>query len=213
MPVLRGGGISRYRNRISYCGLFLPGCFFCHPVFKLVYLASITSLGAATVRSFFFYSPIGPAAVENQRQTAQPVNNWPGRLRLQVVMCASLRFRTPEFRWMRTGLFIALGAAGIIPVGHGVYLYGLSLAVEAVSLKHLLAMGTVYIVGALIYASRIPESLAPGRFDIWFHSHQIFHCCVGEQSFPAIFVLNSARRTRRRVHTLRRNPEHFQILA
>lgn len=34
------------------------------------------------------------------------------------------------------------------------------------------------LVSALFNISKIPERLAPGRFDIWGHSHQWFHCCT-----------------------------------
>ena len=28
-------------------------------------------------------------------------------------------------------------------------------------------------LGAVIYASRVPERWLPGRFDVWFHGHQV----------------------------------------
>ncbi|RVE60117.1 hypothetical protein OJAV_G00177720 [Oryzias javanicus] len=34
------------------------------------------------------------------------------------------------------------------------------------------------LVSALFNISKLPERLAPGRFDIWGHSHQWFHCCT-----------------------------------
>jgi len=39
-------------------------------------------------------------------------------------------------------------------------------------------MGAFYLGGAFLYGSRIPERHYPGKFDFWFHSHQIFHICV-----------------------------------
>ena len=35
-----------------------------------------------------------------------------------------------------------------------------------------------YAFGALIYATRIPEKYYPGKYDIFLHSHQIFHILV-----------------------------------
>jgi hypothetical protein len=32
--------------------------------------------------------------------------------------------------------------------------------------------------GAALYAARIPERWKPGAFDLFFNSHQIFHCAV-----------------------------------
>lgn len=34
------------------------------------------------------------------------------------------------------------------------------------------------VVSAVFNISKVPERLAPGRFDIWGHSHQWFHCCT-----------------------------------
>uniref|UniRef100_A0A8C5DMD3 Progestin and adipoQ receptor family member 9 n=2 Tax=Gouania willdenowi TaxID=441366 RepID=A0A8C5DMD3_GOUWI len=34
------------------------------------------------------------------------------------------------------------------------------------------------VVSAIFNISKFPERLAPGRFDIWGHSHQWFHCCT-----------------------------------
>ena len=41
-----------------------------------------------------------------------------------------------------------------------------------------LIMGALYITGAVLYAARIPERFMPGKCDIWFQSHQIFHVLV-----------------------------------
>ncbi|KAM3172116.1 hypothetical protein ACTXT7_015221 [Hymenolepis weldensis] len=49
-------------------------------------------------------------------------------------------------------------------------------------------MAILYITGALIYACRFPECLYPGKFDIWFQSHQIFHVFV---VMAALVHLNS----------------------
>jgi len=45
-------------------------------------------------------------------------------------------------------------------------------------LIYLVLQGVLYIVGAVIYALRIPERFAPGKFDIFGSSHQVFHCFV-----------------------------------
>lgn len=34
------------------------------------------------------------------------------------------------------------------------------------------------LASAVFNISKLPERLAPGRFDIWGHSHQWFHCCT-----------------------------------
>jgi predicted membrane channel-forming protein YqfA (hemolysin III family) len=39
-------------------------------------------------------------------------------------------------------------------------------------------MGLLYGLGALVYATRVPERWMPGKFDIAGHSHQLFHVLV-----------------------------------
>jgi adiponectin receptor len=39
-------------------------------------------------------------------------------------------------------------------------------------------MGTLYGLGAAVYALRVPERWFPGRFDLVGHSHQLFHLFV-----------------------------------
>ena len=46
------------------------------------------------------------------------------------------------------------------------------------SVNYILTMGSLYLLGAVFYVQRIPERWAPGYFDYWLHSHQIFHCLV-----------------------------------
>lgn len=44
-------------------------------------------------------------------------------------------------------------------------------------------------LGALLYACRIPERFCPGKFDIFFHSHQVFHFLVVVAAFTHFHVL------------------------
>lgn len=45
-------------------------------------------------------------------------------------------------------------------------------------LRWMLLQGALYVIGAMIYAGRVPERWAPGRFDLVGASHQVFHCFV-----------------------------------
>jgi adiponectin receptor len=87
-------------------------------------------------------------------------------------------YATVEYRKLRTGVFISLGCMGIVPAFHHVLRYGLMMAIESFALLYVLFMGALYLVGAFIYASRIPERWFPGAFDIVGHSHQIWHMLV-----------------------------------
>lgn len=88
------------------------------------------------------------------------------------------RFRTPTYRPFRAVMFILLGASGVIPVIHGLKLYSYAQLDERMGLSWMLLQGVLYVVGATIYAARVPERWAPGRFDLVGASHQIFHVFV-----------------------------------
>ncbi|KAJ8296868.1 ADIPOR-like receptor SPBC12C2.09c [Rhodotorula toruloides] len=86
--------------------------------------------------------------------------------------------QTPQFRRLRTYIFIALGLSAVVPVGHAVWRYGLEGASANISLFWLALGGALYIIGALLYAERCPERFSPGTFNTFFSSHQIFHVLI-----------------------------------
>jgi len=140
-------------NKCDYIGIvllivgsffpFIYHAFYCHQLWKSVYLLKITGFGVVT-----------------------------------AILCSSDRFQTLEYRAIRTCLFLAMGLSGILPLFHAISLHGWHFSWHAFSLDNLLLMGTLYIIGAMIYGWRIPERWFPGKFDYWFHSHQIFHMFV-----------------------------------
>ncbi|KAF9149990.1 hypothetical protein BG015_008197 [Linnemannia schmuckeri] len=87
-------------------------------------------------------------------------------------------FRTPQYRWIRSCLFLAMGLSAVFPVVHGLVLYGFQLARKAIALDYMLLMGFFYVLGAILYGTRTPERFFPGKFDHFGSSHQIFHVCV-----------------------------------
>uniref|UniRef100_A0A0W0FRI0 HlyIII-domain-containing protein n=1 Tax=Moniliophthora roreri TaxID=221103 RepID=A0A0W0FRI0_MONRR len=87
-------------------------------------------------------------------------------------------YAKPTHRGARTKVFIALGLSAIVPVAHWGFIHGGTKMYTEMGFKWLLISGCLYISGALIYANRVPERFYPGRFDLFFASHQIFHVCV-----------------------------------
>lgn len=102
-----------------------------------------------------------------------------------MAMVVSLwdKFSESRFRPLRAAVFTTFGLSGVIPAIHYTILEGWLNAVYFASLGWLILMGVLYILGALIYTFRIPECLFPGKFDIWFQSHQIFHVLVIAAAF------------------------------
>lgn len=99
-----------------------------------------------------------------------------------IILCAvsitiSLwdKFSEPKFRPLRTIVFLAFGLSNIVPGIHW-FLVLDSHLIGAFCLFVL--QGLIYVVGALLYAVRIPERFFPGKCDYWFQSHQLFHILV-----------------------------------
>ncbi|CAF1361484.1 unnamed protein product [Adineta ricciae] len=88
------------------------------------------------------------------------------------------RFSSSEYRVYRALLFITFGVFGFIPTCHYIIRFGIKHAFTTGATQYLLLVAALYVTGACIYAARIPERLAPGAFDIWFQSHQLFHIFV-----------------------------------
>jgi len=88
------------------------------------------------------------------------------------------KFATPAFRAVRAGLFLALGCSGIIPIVHMMVIYGIQRGSQQGAVGWLIVMGLCYIIGAILYALRVPERFFPGKCNLMFQSHQIFHVLV-----------------------------------
>lgn len=102
---------------------------------------------------------------------------------LCIVVSMWDKFAQPKFRPIRAGTFLGLGLSGLIPALHFIITDGFYAAVKNHALGWLGLMALLYITGAVIYAMRFPERIWPGKFDIWFQSHQIFHVFVVAAAF------------------------------
>ncbi|KAL1874413.1 hypothetical protein VTK73DRAFT_339 [Phialemonium thermophilum] len=95
-----------------------------------------------------------------------------------VFILLSPWFRGPKWRTVRVLIFVLTGLSGLAPLCHGIQMFGITQMVRQSGLPYYLAEGFLYGLGALVYATRIPESIWPGRFDIFGCSHQLFHVLV-----------------------------------
>lgn len=87
-------------------------------------------------------------------------------------------FRTREWRPYRAAMFVAFGLSAVLPIVTGIFYYGFSEIYLRIQVKWVLLGGIFYITGAVLYGVRFPEKYAPGKYDIWGHSHQLFHVLV-----------------------------------
>ncbi|KAF2070286.1 hypothetical protein CYY_008392 [Polysphondylium violaceum] len=90
---------------------------------------------------------------------------------------------------MRTLVFTLLALQGIVSHLLKVYMQGgESSSRDNITLRNLLVAYLFFGLGLSIRRLKIPESLWPGQFDIWFSSHQIFHVLV---VIGTIFIYNT----------------------
>jgi adiponectin receptor len=73
-----------------------------------------------------------------------------------------------------------MGLSAVVPLGHGLRLFGQATLTRTASLRWVVGQGALYMAGAGIYAARVPERWAgvAGRFDVVGSSHQVFHGLV-----------------------------------
>lgn len=108
---------------------------------------------------------------------------------LSIIVSLWDKFSEPALRPLRAGVFMSFGLSGIIPAIHYGIMEGWFSQISQSSLgwlclmgmtmldfkplqcfkyfSRLLMIGLLYIMGALLYALRVPERWFPGKFDIW----------------------------------------------
>jgi len=70
---------------------------------------------------------------------------------------------------------MTFGLSGCVPVIHHIITDGYHEAVNFAALGTLIPMAFLYLSGAVIYATRFPESIWPGKFNIWVG--HLYCCC------------------------------------
>ena len=83
-----------------------------------------------------------------------------------------------KMRTLRGSVFILLAVSAMLPMFHSLGLLGWDRACREVGAAWYLTEGLSLLVGVCLFVGRIPERSSPGSFDIWGHSHQLFHICA-----------------------------------
>ncbi|KAK9874277.1 hypothetical protein WA026_002629 [Henosepilachna vigintioctopunctata] len=109
------------------------------------------------------------------------------------------KFSESDFRHVRAGIFMTFGLSGIVPTIHFGMVEGWFNMVFQKALGWMILMALLYIIGATLYALRVPERFYPGKFDIWLHSHQIFHVFVLGGAFVHYYGITEIARHRMEV--------------
>ncbi|KAI5861832.1 HlyIII-domain-containing protein [Durotheca rogersii] len=88
------------------------------------------------------------------------------------------RFNGQDMAWLRVGFFVGLGATGFMPIFQIVLTRGSAWAFEFYTGSNLLKSLLVYVLGACVYASKVPERWFPGAFDYCGNAHNLWHLAV-----------------------------------
>ena len=80
-----------------------------------------------------------------------------------------------KMRSLRGGVFGLLAVSAMLPIFHSIYTIGWAQARTQLGAQWFLAEGIALLIGVSAFVGRIPERFSPGTFDIWGHSHQLFH--------------------------------------
>ncbi|XP_054158939.1 adiponectin receptor protein-like [Oppia nitens] len=87
------------------------------------------------------------------------------------------KFGEPDYRPFRTVVFMCYGLSNLIPIVH--WLLVMDSRRQLVPFLLIVAQGSLYTLGSLIYVCRLPERYLPrGRCDYLGQSHQLFHLLV-----------------------------------
>jgi adiponectin receptor len=87
-------------------------------------------------------------------------------------------YQSIQYRSLRTAAFILTALSGFCPIGHGMYLHGWDMMLLRSGMQYYFLEGAIYGFGAFFFVTRMPESIWPGKFNVWGGSHQIFHVLV-----------------------------------
>lgn len=106
---------------------------------------------------------------------------------ITAVLVLDPKFQGTKYRSLRTAAFVLTALSGFAPIIHGLLIFG-----WFAGLEYYLLEGAIYGLGAAFFASRFPESMWPGKFDIWLGSHQIFHVLVVVASLVHLYGVFAA---------------------
>ncbi|KAK5637496.1 hypothetical protein RRF57_013211 [Xylaria bambusicola] len=114
----------------------------------------------------------------------EPVSRWTYMTATAVLGIAGTilpwhpTFNGQDMAWLRVGFFVGLGATGFMPVFQIIFTRGSAWAYEFYLDSNLVKSLLVYVLGACVYASKVPERWFPGVFDFVGNAHNLWHMAV-----------------------------------
>lgn len=92
-------------------------------------------------------------------------------------------FQTTSMRTPRTIYYVVVGVCCFAFTVHASFTMGFAKFFSVIGPLNIIGECGLYLLGAFIYCARIPEVFFPGKVDILFHGHQIWHIFILIASF------------------------------
>ncbi|KAJ5644780.1 hypothetical protein N7507_010791 [Penicillium longicatenatum] len=80
-----------------------------------------------------------------------------------------------KMRALRGGVFSLLAISAMLPIFQSVVELGWTRAMNEIGAGWYLIEALFLLTGVTLFVCRFPERMSPGTFDIWGHSHQLWH--------------------------------------
>lgn len=106
------------------------------------------------------------------------------------------KFALPKYRVLRGLLFFIFGACGIAPCVHSTLYHGVDYSFSEGQMQNLVLMGVLYAIGVVLFTTRFPESVWPGKFNLIFQSHQLFHVLVVSAALVQVYAISVLQKNR-----------------
>lgn len=122
----------------------------------------------------------------------EPISRWTYMTATAVLGIAGTilpwhpKFNGQDMAWLRVGFFVGLGATGFMPVFQIVLTRGPAWALDFYAGSNLLKSLFVYVLGACVYASKVPERWFPGAFDYCGNAHNLWHVSINGAPFDCV---------------------------
>eukprot|EP00123_Amoebidium_parasiticum_P015408 comp22955_c0_seq1/m.36435 comp22955_c0_seq1/g.36435 ORF comp22955_c0_seq1/g.36435 comp22955_c0_seq1/m.36435 type:complete len:314 (-) comp22955_c0_seq1:153-1094(-) len=100
-----------------------------------------------------------------------------------MVLAFMPMFDSPSCSKLRVGSYFAIVGSALVPLVHVMIGFGVERILKWGALLLL------YACGAVAYMTKFPESVFPGKFDIWLSSHQLWHTFVLLAAFWHYYTL------------------------
>ena len=97
---------------------------------------------------------------------------------ITIILTKHEHFHKSDYHIHRTTIFAGFGALFFAPSIHYFIEKGFYNAIQETSIQCLFYQAIFYLLSGLVYVTKFPECIFPGKCDTFFQSHQIFHLFV-----------------------------------